>query len=64
MGNIGTDNFGWGKVNRYFPANYDFSIVNINGKCEIKMDKGNEIEYYTKVYRYTGGTDNETKENN
>ena len=56
IGNNGTDNFGWGKVNRYFPANYYFSIENKNNEYRIKMDKGNLTEYYTKVYRYVGGT--------
>ena len=55
IGNNGTDNFGWGKVNRYYPANYYFSIESDNNEYVIKMDKGNAIEYYTKVYRYIGG---------
>ena len=55
IGNYETDNFGWGKVNRHFPANYDFSVENINNEYLIKMDKGNGIEYYNKVYRYMGG---------
>ena len=55
VGNNGTDNFGWGKVNRYYPANYYFSIESDNNEYVIKMDKGNTIEYYTKVYRYIGG---------
>ena len=55
IGNSEIDNFGWGKVNRYFPTRYKFSIEKIDGKFQIKMDKGNSIEYYTKVYRYVGG---------
>lgn len=54
IGNAERDNFGWGKVNRYFPAYYNFSIVNINNEYVIKMDKGVDTEYYTKVYRYIG----------
>ena len=55
IGNEETDNFGWGKVNRKFPANYKFSIEKIKGEFQIKMDKGNDIEFYTKVFRYVGG---------
>ena len=55
IGKHNTDNFGWGRVNRYFPANYSFSIENDGDKYRIKMDKGNSNEYYTKVYRYVGG---------
>lgn len=55
IGNDGTDNFGWGKVNRFYPANYKFNIEKIDGECQIKMDKGNTTEYYTRVYRYEGG---------
>lgn len=55
IGNDKIDNFGWGKVNRYFPAHYMFSTENIGDDFKIKMDKGNDIEYYTRVYRYEGG---------
>lgn len=55
IGNEETDNFGWGKVNRYFPAHYKFSIENTINNSKIKMDKENDIEYYTRVYRYEGG---------
>ena len=55
IGNEETDNFGWGKVNRNFPAHYKFSIEKINGEYQIKMNKGSSVEYYTKVYRYVGG---------
>ena len=55
IGNDGTDNFGWGKVNRFYPANYKFNIEKIDGEYQIKMDKGNVAEYYTRVYRYEGG---------
>lgn len=55
IGNNGTDNFGWGKVNRYFPANYNFSIEEIDNQYKIRMDKGNSVEYYNRIYRYIGG---------
>lgn len=56
IGNDGTDNFGWGKVNRYFPARYNFSVEKSEeNDFVIKMDKGNGQEYYTRVYRYMGG---------
>ena len=53
IGDNETTNFGWGKVNRYFPANYRFSID--NDKYVVKMDKDNDVEFYTKVFRYVGG---------
>lgn len=62
IGNENTDNFGWGKVSRDFPANYSFDIVrdnSNNSKYTIKMDKGSDVEYYTRVYRYVGGIENE-----
>ena len=55
IGNEETDNFGWGKVNRFYPANYKFSIKGNISEYIIKMDKGNSEEYYTRVYRYEGG---------
>ena len=55
IGIEGTDNFGWGKVNRFYPANYKFSIEENSREYRIKMDKGNVEEYYTRVYRYKGG---------
>lgn len=54
IGNEETDNFGWGKVNRFYPANYKFSIKGNISDYIIKMDKGNSEEYYTRVYRYEG----------
>lgn len=54
IGNEETDNFGWGKVNRFYPANYKFSIKGNISEYIIKMDKGNSEEYYTRVYRYEG----------
>ena len=41
-------------LDMYYPANYYFSIESDNNEYVIKMDKGNTIEYYTKVYRYIG----------
>lgn len=55
VGNDGNDNFGWGKVNRKYPAKYNFSVERIGSEYRIKMDKGNDIEYYERVYRYRGG---------
>lgn len=55
IGNEETDNFGWGKVNRFYPANYKFSIKENISEYIIEMDKGNSEEYYTRVYRYEGG---------
>ncbi len=56
IGNDGTDNFGWGKVNRYFPARYNFSVEKSEANDYlIKMDNNNGAEYYTRVYRYVGG---------
>ena len=74
IGNNETDNFGWGKVSRNFPANYNFSLtesevnsldeVTVNDtnnekKYIVKMDKGYGTEVYTRVYRYVGGAENE-----
>ena len=63
IGNNETDNFGWGKVSRSFPANYNFSLIeseddNIseimrdNNKEKhyiIRMDKGYGTEEYTET---------------
>ncbi|MBQ2205377.1 MAG: hypothetical protein II411_05740 [Lachnospiraceae bacterium] len=55
IGNNGKDNFGWGKVNRLFPAYYTFSVINTDNVYKIKMEKGGDEELYTRVYRYKGG---------
>ena len=55
IGNNGKDNFGWGKVNRLFPAYYTFSVINTDNVYKIKMKKGGDEELYTRVYRYKGG---------
>ena len=55
VGNDETDNFGWGKVNRYYPVNYSFSIEEIDNQYKVRMDKENSVEYYDRIYRYVGG---------
>ena len=55
IGNDGTDNFGCGKVNRYYPVNYSFSIEEIDNQYKVRMDKENSVEYYDRIYRYVGG---------
>ena len=57
-----SDNFGWGKVNRIFPQNYNYSLETDDNKnyyitCDHDIDKTtNQKRKYKRVYRYVGGS--------
>ena len=55
---ISAENFGWGRVYREFPAIYDIQVKKVNGDNVIALtNSANEDEYYTRVYRYIGNSE-------
>ena len=61
------DNFGWGKVSRIFPQNYNYYLETFNGEdyyivCDHDVDNDNQYRQYTRVYHYKGGKLNEAVE--
>ena len=55
---VSAENFGWGRVYREFPAIYDIQVKNVNGNNVIALtNSANEDEYYTRVYRYIGNSE-------